>query len=80
MFLECRLACSLLNDRGDLVKISSISETSLLRACNLPGRVLHKSRSSLKARHVEAAAIPMPTILALVDSESMVAPMSRLAL
>ena len=44
-----------------------MSDTSLLRACNLPGKVLHKRRRSSKARAVEAAAATIPIMLAVTD-------------
>ena len=50
-----------------------MSETSLLRARNIPGNVLHKRRSSSKARPVEAAAATIPITLAVIDNGSMLA-------
>ena len=46
-------------------------ETSLLKACNLPGRLLHNERKSLKARPVEAVIALILTMPAVMENGSM---------
>ena len=41
---------------------------SLPKACSLPGKVLHKSRSSLNARAVEAAPAAMRVMPSISDN------------
>ena len=45
-----------------------MSETSLPKACSLPGKGLHNCRSSSNARAVEAATASMLVTLFIVDS------------
>ena len=47
--------------------ISSMSKTSLPKACSLPGKGLHNSRSSSNARAVEAATAAMLVMLSMID-------------
>jgi len=43
----------------------------LLKVCNLPGRLLHSFRRSLKAPLVDVATAPMPMMEAVMDKGSM---------